>query len=159
MAPPTTVRSRIARVAVALLAALAVAACSGEDVPEVPDVPTALPELPSDLPTALPELPSALPTDLPLDTNAQLPAGFPVPPGATVGEVVQIGEQTSATIAVPSAQEAYDFYLDALPGAGYTVDSSQFAAGAGGITISGGGLQDGQLGFVGDSVAVQLDPQ
>lgn len=150
-------RTRLARLAVPLLAALAVAGCSEEQRPELPDAPTV--ELPSDLPTALPDLPSDLPTDLPLDPDAQLPAGFPVPPGATVGTVVDLGGQLNTTIDVASGQEAYDFYVGALPGAGYTVDASQFAAGAGGITISGGGLQSGEIGFIGDQVALTLDPQ
>lgn len=100
-----------------------------------------------------------IPTEVPLGTEEGLPAGFPVPPGGTVQDLVDVGGRLAGTITVTSAQEAYDFYVPALPDAGYTVDSANLAGGVGAITISGGGLEDGQLAFAGNSIAVQLDQQ
>lgn len=147
-------RSRTVRLAAPLLAALTITACSGSDVPDVPDIP----DVPSIEAPDL-SLPSELPTELPVDTNAELPAGFPVPPGATVGTIIDTGGRLAGTIRTTAAQEAYDFYVGALPAAGYTVGSANLAAGVGAITFSGAELEDGQLAFTGNSIAVQLDPR
>lgn len=98
----------------------------------------------------------------PAQAGDGLPPGFPLPPGATVAAVGDDGRQIAATVTVSSAQEAFDFYLSALPGAGYTVTSSDSvnAGGvlAGEIDLTGNGFE-GQIALAGTTFAIELDRQ
>ena len=84
----------------------------------------------------------------------ELPAGFPLPPGATVGPVAVAGGQIAATLTIPDGKQGYDYWIRELPAAGYEIPSAQMVGGIGQISFTGNGCADGsQLGISGPSVA------
>lgn len=85
-----------------------------------------------------------------------LPAGFPLPPGTTVGPVTVQGGEIAATLSVPDGKQVFDFWKQSLPTAGYTVSNAEMVGGIGEISFSGNGCADGsQLGISGPTVAFQ----
>ena len=120
---------------------------SGVAVPGVPGFPTDL------VPTLFTSPPGGA-------AGSALPADFPVPPGASVLGGADAGNEIAAQLRVASATSAFDFYLTALPAAGYTVVSSDRGAlpAAGEIRVAGHGFGgNSQLAFSGSTVTVQLD--
>ena len=92
------------------------------------------------------------------NSAGRLPAGFPLPPGSSVGRVVDDGGEIAATLTVPDPAAAATFWKSALPTAGYTVTSAQTAGGFGEIRFSGHGCGgDSQLALQGTTVALQCD--
>lgn len=85
-----------------------------------------------------------------------LPAGFPLPPGTTVGPVAVRGGEITATLSVPDGKQVFDYWKQSLPTAGYTVSRAEMVGGIGEISFSGNGCADGsQLGISGPTVAFQ----
>jgi hypothetical protein len=93
--------------------------------------------------TAQPAAPSS-----PVSSNSQagiascLPAGFPVPPSSTIVSCVADAGEFVAELRVVSTRAANEFYLAALPAAGYTVKVNS------GELVTGG--FDGKLDFFGN---------
>jgi hypothetical protein len=84
----------------------------------------------------------------------ELPAGFPLPPGTTVGPVAVQGTQIAATLTIPDGKQGYDYWIRQLPAAGYEIPGAQMVGGIGQISFTGNGCADGsQLGISGPSVA------
>jgi hypothetical protein len=84
----------------------------------------------------------------------ELPAGFPLPPGTTVGPVALAGNEIAATLTIPDGKSGYDFWRVQLPTAGYPVAKAEMVGGIGEITFSGNGCWAGsQLGISGQTVA------
>lgn len=84
----------------------------------------------------------------------ELPAGFPLPPGTTVGPVAVQGGRIAATLTVPDGKQAYDYWIRHLPAAGYEIPGAQLVGGIGQISFTGNGCTDGsQLGISGPTVA------
>ncbi|HEY6746717.1 MAG TPA: hypothetical protein VI357_13485 [Mycobacteriales bacterium] len=83
-----------------------------------------------------------------------LPAGFPLPPGTTVGPVAVQGGEIAATLSVPDGKQVFDYWKQQLPAAGYTVDDAEMVGGIGQISFSGNGCAHGsRLGISGPTVA------
>lgn len=90
--------------------------------------------------------------------GASLPAGFPLPPGATATRVSDDGAEIAATVDVPDAGRAFAFWKSALPAAGYQVSSAQGAAGLFEIRFSGKGYGgNSQIAISQSRASVQLD--
>lgn len=74
----------------------------------------------------IPELPAGLP-DLSginiggVGVGGSLPAGFPTPPGAGPARAIAAGGNIAAQLQVSDPTAAYNFWLSALPAAGYPV--------------------------------------
>jgi catechol 2,3-dioxygenase-like lactoylglutathione lyase family enzyme len=83
---------------------------------------------------------------------ASFPAGFPLPQGYQLQSAADDGRQIAVVLIVPSAQGAFDFYKQALPGAGYQVRELPGAnvggAFSGGFTLAGNGF-NGELAVSG----------
>jgi hypothetical protein len=89
-------------------------------------------------------------------TAGLLPAGFPLPPGTTVGPVSVRGGAITATLTGPDGKQAYDYWLRTLPAAGYEVPRAEMVGGIGEITFTGNGCTDGsQLGISGPTVSFE----
>ena len=75
---------------------------------------------------------------------ASFPAGFPMPQGYQLQSAADDGRQIAVVLTVPSAQGAFDFYKQALPGAGYQARELPGAnvggAFSGGFTVAGNGF-------------------
>jgi hypothetical protein len=85
-----------------------------------------------------------------------LPAGFPLPPGTTVGPVAVQGSQIAATLTVPDGKQVFDYWKQQLPTAGYTIGKAEMVGGIGEISFTGNGCADGsQLGISGPTVAFE----
>jgi hypothetical protein len=83
----------------------------------------------------------------------ELPAGFPLPPGSTVGPVAVEGDEITATLTVPDGKQVYDFWRSRLPAAGYRVTGAQMVGGIGEISFTGRDCTgDSQLGINDDRV-------
>ncbi len=128
-------RYRMAAVATgAGLALLLVGGCGGSSGYGNATSSTASSGAPSSLPTALPTgLPTALPTGLPGGeqvTNGadalkepNVPAGFPIPPGAKVNGGTSGNSQSTVVLTGVSDTAVANFYRTALSAAGYTITS------------------------------------
>lgn len=91
-------------------------------------------------------------------SKGSLPAGFPLPPGATVQNVVKDGAEIAATVVVPDAVQAFAFWKTALPAAGYSVRSTDSSGGLYEIRFGGHGFDgDTQIAITGAQVAIQLN--
>jgi hypothetical protein len=78
----------------------------------------------------------------------ELPAGFPLPPGTTVGPVSLAGGSITATLTVGEGKTGYDYWRQQLPTAGYAIATAEMVGGIGEITFSGNGCAAGsQLGI------------
>jgi len=108
-------RPRMLALAAFLVAVLALTACSS--------------------PSAQPTWTSA--ASLTRSTSGDVLASFPIPPGATV--VVRNLDSAGLNIVLASitAQNATDFYRQALPIAGYTITRDADVAAGGGATLTG----------------------
>jgi hypothetical protein len=142
----------------AVLAAVGIALAScGSDQPttSAPDTPT----LPTGALNGRPESgrPSGnLITNPPNGSNAvagELPAGFPLPPGTTIGRVAVRATDITAPMNVPDGDEATSFWRKELPVAGYSIGSVTVHEAIGAITFTGKGCVAGsQLGVSGQHV-------
>ncbi|MCK9897852.1 hypothetical protein [Frankia sp. AgB32] len=128
--------------------------------------------LPTGLPTGLPTaLPSALATSLPgvgrIDgatgadalKGTNVPADFPIPPGAKVKVGASIGSASTVTLTGVTPASTADFYRSALPSAGYKITSDAPAgATAHAIAFTGhgvtGGIGSGGFGQTNGTVIV-----
>ena len=90
-------------------------------------------------------------------SSSDLPDGFPIPEG---GEATGYGSgnEYSGLVTVTDSKAAYDFWLGALPKAGYEIsDKTETGSGEGfiaQINFSGNGLNDGSISIVGTLVAI-----
>jgi hypothetical protein len=104
---------------------------------------------PAGLPTSLPTgLPTALPSSLSLPgLGADVPAGFPIPPGAK-SEVTTVAGGKTLRLSGVSVDRAFAFYRDALPKAGYKIVSDEPGNGAlpGSLSFTGHGVTGGLSG-------------
>jgi hypothetical protein len=178
--PVSRLGTLVAGLAIVGLAGMT-AAC-GSDGPSVPtpnpsvSLPTALPtSLPTALPTALPtSLPTALPTALATSIpgvgridavtgsaalrGTNVPADFPVPPGASVKVGTTTGKASTVTLSGVTSDRATTFYRGALPPAGYRITSDVgFGSITHAISFTGHGVT-GSIGAagVGQSNAVAI---
>lgn len=149
---------RTAALAAALAAiGIALAGCGGSDpvaAPQTPTLPTgALNGAPSGGSSGSP---GNLITNPPNGHNtigSQLPPGFPLPPGSSIGRVAERQTDITAPINVPDGDEATSFWRQALPAAGYTVGTITVSDSIGAIPFSGKGCVEGsQLGVSGEHV-------
>ncbi len=110
-------------------------------------------------PTTTAAVPSEAITQPPSSSSGSaglLPAGFPLPPGTTVGPVAVQGSQIAATLTVPDGKQVFDFWKQQLPTAGYTIGKAEMVGGIGEISFTGNGCADGsQLGISGPTVAFE----
>jgi hypothetical protein len=85
--------------------------------------------------------------------DGKIPAGFPLPPGTTIGRVALRPTDITAPLNVPDGDEATSFWRKQLPAAGYTIGSVTVHDAIGAIPFSGKGCVDGsQLGVSGQHV-------
>ncbi len=145
--PGTPHARRVARAAagVAAVAALALAAACGGDSTQDVGLPPATAGAPTSLPASLPTgIPTALPSGLSLPGvgGADVPKDFPIPPGATSGVTAVGGTHALSLTGVPT-DEAFAFYREALPKAGYKIVTDS----------TGSGSLPGAIGFTGHDVA------
>lgn len=110
-------------------------------------------------PTSTAGVPSEAITQPPSSSSGSaglLPAGFPLPPGTTVGPVAVLGSRIAATLTVPDGKQVFDYWKQQLPTAGYAISKAEMVGGIGEITFSGNGCADGsQLGISGSTVAFE----
>jgi hypothetical protein len=130
--------ARLGGVAAAAAVLALVGACGGDGDSTPSSVAT--PGLPTALPTGLPSLPTALPS-LSLPGLGDVPAGFPIPPGAK-SEVTTVAGGKTLRLSGVSVDQAFAFYRDALPKAGYKILSDE----------PGNGVLPGSLSFTGHGV-------
>jgi hypothetical protein len=136
---------------------IALAGCGGSDpvaAPQSPTLPTgALNGRPSGGTSGSP---GNLITNPPNGSNtiaSELPAGFPLPPGATTGRVAARQTDITAPINVPDGDEATSFWKQTLPAAGYAIGTITVSDGIGAIPFTGKGCVTGsQLGVSGEHV-------
>ena len=149
---------RIGRLVSTLLSVAAVglmaAACAGSGDAESGDAaPTTAPSVVTTTVTpgesTEPTTPTATVTATPSTpvTTAVLPVAFPIPTGASLSDLEQDVNTTTATITLDSASSSYEFWTAALPAAGYTVTDAQGRGGLGSIRFSGHGC-GGDSGLV-----------
>ncbi|WP_445548615.1 hypothetical protein [Frankia sp. CiP1_Cm_nod2] len=123
-------------------------------------LPGGLPtSLPTGLPTALPSISASLPGGGQVATGrdalkaANVPADFPIPPGAEVGAGTSRNNESVLTLSGVSDNAVAAFYRQALPAAGYTITSDNQIAGlAASIAFEGHGLK-GTIGTAGIGTA------
>ena len=85
--------------------------------------------------------------------NGQIPAGFPLPPGTTIGRVAVRATDITAPMLVPDGDEATSFWQKQLPAAGYTVGTVTVHDALGAIPFTGNGCVTGsQLGVSGEHI-------
>ncbi len=83
----------------------------------------------------------------------QIPAGFPLPPGTTIGRVAVRTTDITAPMNVPDGDEATSFWQKQLPAAGYSVGTVTVHDAIGAIPFTGNGCVTGsQLGVSGQHV-------
>jgi hypothetical protein len=147
----------VALAAVLAAVGIALAGCGGNDptssAPNTPTLPTgALNGAPSSGPSGS----GNLITNPPNGSNGkagQLPAGFPLPPGTTIGRVSARATDITAPMNVPDGDEATSFWTKQLPSAGYTIGTVTVHDGIGAIPFTGHGCVTGsQLGVSGEHV-------
>ncbi len=86
----------------------------------------------------VPGLPAGgLPTNLPGGVPGSLPAGFPLPPGATTSNVITADGDVEATVQVSNGSSAYQYWLSALPQAGYQIVGQPAITDVSGTSIAG----------------------
>lgn len=141
--------------AVLLAAGLALAGCGGDDAdPTAARTTSGLP-IGSQLNSPQPPIGTATPGG---GNLADLPAGFPLPPGTTVGRVAVRASGIAAPLNVPDGDQAAAFWKQALPAAGYAVSKAEVTGALGEIRFTGHGCLDGsQLGISGNHVALECD--
>jgi hypothetical protein len=148
--------SRTAALAAVLLSAgIALAGCGSDEPTNSPQTPT----LPTGALNGRPDssAPSGnLITNPPNGGNVnagQIPAGFPLPPGTTLGRVATRATDITAPMNVPDGDEATSFWRKELPAAGYTIGSITVHDAIGAITFTGKDCVTGsQLGVSGQHV-------
>lgn len=85
--------------------------------------------------------------------QGKIPAGFPLPPGTTIGRVAVRSTDITAPMLVPDGDEATSFWQKQLPSAGYTVGTITVHEAIGAIPFTGKGCLSGsQLGVSGEHV-------
>jgi hypothetical protein len=152
------VTSRAALAVGLLLAGTALAGC-GADV-SIGAAPTSTAATPTThAPTTTGGIPGGAITQPPSSSGGNaglLPAGFPLPPGTTVGPVAVQGGGIAATLSVPDGKQVFDYWKQQLPAAGYTIGKAEMVGGIGEISFTGNGCADGsQLGISGPTVAFE----
>ncbi len=141
--------------AVLVAAGLALAGCGGDDVDPTAGQTTSTLPIGSQLNSPQPPIGSATPGGGNLE---DLPAGFPLPPGTTVGRVAVRASGIAAPLNVTDGDQAAAFWQQALPAAGYPVSKAEVTGALGEIKFSGRGCVDGsQLGISGNHVALDCD--
>ncbi|WP_261562616.1 hypothetical protein [Frankia tisae] len=128
-------RATVLVAGLALTGFVGLTAGCGSDGGDVPG-PSASASLPTALPSGLPTaLPSSLSTSIPGVGKADavtgaaalhgtnVPADFPVPPGATVKVGTTTGKSSTVTLSGVSSDRVAAFYRTALPQAGYRITS------------------------------------
>jgi hypothetical protein len=139
----------------ALAAALALAGCGGSSDDATTAQPTSGLPIGSQLNSPQPPIGTATPGG---GNVKDLPAGFPLPPGTTVGRVAVRAGGIAAPMNVPDGDQATAFWKQALPAAGYTVTKAEVTGALGEITFTGHGcLAGSQLGISGNHVAFECD--
>ncbi|HEY4017625.1 MAG TPA: DUF3060 domain-containing protein [Pseudonocardiaceae bacterium] len=78
-----------------------------------------------------------LPTNLPGGVAGSLPAGFPLPTGSTTQSVITADGNVAATVQVSDTSSAYQFWLSALPQAGYQIVGQPALTNVNGEAIAG----------------------
>jgi hypothetical protein len=143
----------------ALLAALALAGCGGGGSDSAAPATTPASSPAATTPTATPGRAGGALTSPPAagaGSAGELPAGFPLPPGASVGPVAVTGDEITATLTVPDGKQVYDFWRSRLPAAGYRVTGAQMVGGIGEISFTGRDCTgDSQLGINDDRVTFE----
>ena len=140
--------------AVLLAAGPAVAGCGDDGDPTAAHTTSGLP-IGSQLNSPQPPIGTATPGG---GNVEDLPAGFPLPPGTTVGRVAVRASGIAAPLTVVDGDRATAFWTQALPAAGYTVSKAEVTGALGEIRFSGHGCLDGsQLGISGNRVALECD--
>jgi hypothetical protein len=145
------------RTAALLLAAagLALAGCGGDDGDPTAGRSTSGLPIGSQLNSPQPPIGTATPGG---GNVKDLPAGFPLPPGTTVGRVAVRASGIAAPLTVADGDRATAFWKQALPAAGYTVSTAEVTGALGEIRFTGHGCLDGsQLGISGNHVALECD--
>lgn len=111
-------------------------------------------------------LPIQIPTNLPGAVSVgSLPGGFPLPPGSSTMDVVSADGQYSATVQVTDPTAAYNFWLGALPSAGYQVTGEHGLATVDGVTRAGinlsghGFTADSGIAIVGSTATIGLSTE
>ena len=148
--------SRTAALAAVLLAAgIALAGCGSDEPSSAPQTPT----LPTGALNGRPDASSSngnLITNPPNGSNGnagEIPAGFPLPPGTTIGRVAVRTTDITAPMNVPDGDEATSFWRKELPAAGYTISSVTVNDAIGAILFTGKQCVGGsQLGVSGQHV-------
>lgn len=148
----------------ALVAGVGLSAGCNSDGTDLP-TPSASITLPTGLPTSLPtSLPTGLPTSLPTSIpgvgkigaatgadalkGTNVPADFPVPPGAKVEVGATLGGTSTVTLTGVSAEQTASFYRSALPTAGYKITGDTPAGAAHALSFTGHGIS-GAIGTAG----------
>jgi hypothetical protein len=140
--------------AVLVAAGLALAGCGGSDDPTAGQTTSSLP-IGSQLNSPQPPIGTATPGG---GNLTDLPAGFPLPPGTTVGRVAVRASGIAAPLNVTDGDQAATFWKQALPAAGYPVSKAEVTGALGEIKFSGHGCLEGsQLGISGNHVALECD--
>jgi hypothetical protein len=144
--------------AVALTGALA-AGCSSGDVGDPGALGTAAPNVslsPNTKPPTI-NVPGLGNVDLgDVDTNAALPANFPLPPGAKVTHQARVGSTITATLSGVTAEQAAAYYRTALPAAGYKITTDRSSSGTL-VMIFSGSADSGTIASDGGTVAIILN--
>lgn len=143
----------------AVLVAMSVAACAQPSPPATATAPaTAIPRSAS---SSTP-IPSRVPSPTPFaGVRANLPADFPVPPDAVALPLPE-GTAVIARWRVPGfGADVYDFYLDALPAAGFPISAVAPGEGVAIIRFEAAPGLTWQLDMTGDpeSTLVELWPE
>jgi len=149
--------SRTAAAAGVLAAALSLAGCSSGSGTAAPAPPTdaGTPAPAATTPSAAAGALTSPPAPVAGEPGV-LPAGFPVPPGSTVGPVAVEGGEIKATLTVSDGKTGYDFWRSRLPAAGYRITGSQMVGGIGEISFTGRDCAGpSQLGINDDSVTFE----
>ncbi|SNQ46663.1 PT repeat protein [Frankia canadensis] len=170
---PTRHRAAVIAAGLALAGLAGLTAGCGSDGTDLPT--TGATSLPSGLPTALPTgLPTALPTGLPTGLPSSIPgvgrigaatgadalkgtnvpADFPIPPGAKVKVGTTTGRTSTVTLTGVDGDKAAAFYRTALPQAGYRITQD---VGVGGVARAMSFTGHGITGSIGSAGIGQAD--
>jgi hypothetical protein len=141
--------------ALLVTAGIALAGCGSDQTTNSPQTPT----LPTGALNGRPDAGASggnLITNPPNGANVkrgQIPAGFPLPPGTTIGRVAVRATDITAPMNVSDGDEATSFWQQQLPVAGYTVGGITVHEAIGAIPFTGNGCLTGsQLGVSGQHV-------